>query len=271
MLNWAERPYSLVSWWDMREFPIDKLLMIVRGFQNAVSDPSRESDNSYSGDQKQSTLDGIKSMREECENCLLPSVADQFQRIYDLVEEGCSAAQVTELFPEVMNRIEDECRRHYVMLIEPEHVKYCDAQCFDSTDLSVNKVSVQFPNAAEDIAEAGKCLACARSTACVMHLIRVVEVGLEALAKELRVGPKNDWGKYLSGIEAELTARLKTSGARTPDEQFYAEAHAMFDSVRRAWRNPTMHVDKTYTEERAEEILIAVRSFMRHLATRLHD
>ncbi len=32
-----------------------------------------------------------------------------------------------------------------------------------------------------------------------------------------------------------------------------------------------MHIDKTYTEERAEEILIAVRSFMRHLATKLQE
>ncbi len=130
---------------------------------------------------------------------------------------------------------------------------------------------MQFSTANEDIAEAGKCLACGRATACVMHLNRVMEVGLKALAAAGGVGPQNNWGKYLSEIEQELQRRMKASGARTADEQFYAEAHAMFDSVRRAWRNPTMHVAKTYTEERAEEILIAVRSFMRHLATKLHD
>src|ERR1035441_10053543 len=104
-----------------------------------------------------------------------------------------------------------------------------------------------------------------------MHLNRVMEVGLAALAKAVGVGPQNDWGKYLKEIDEKLQDRLVKSGARSPDEQFYAEAHVTFDGVRRAWRNPTMHVDKTYTVEHAEEILIAARSFMRHLATRLSE
>ncbi len=76
---------------------------------------------------------------------------------------------------------------------------------------------------------------------------------------------------YLREIDIKLRQRMATSGARTSEEQFYAEAHITFDAVRRAWRNPTMHVDKTYTPERAEEILTSVRSFMRHLATWLSD
>jgi hypothetical protein len=176
------------------------------------------------------------------------------------------------MLPEVMNRIEDETNRQIVMVIEPTYLTYfSNPQFFDPKDATANKVSIQFSSAAEDIAESGKCLACGRGTACVMHLGRVAEVGLKALAQALGVGAKNDWGKYLEEIDKELQKRMKASGARTPDEQFYAEGHITFDSVRRAWRNPTMHVEKTYTEERAEEILIAVRSFMRHLATKLHD
>lgn len=176
------------------------------------------------------------------------------------------------MLPEVMNRIEDETSHQAVMMIEPAYLEYfSDPQFFDSKDAATNRVSIQFLSAAEDIAESGKCLACGRSTACVMHLNRIMEVGLKALAAALGIGPQNDWGKYLTKIENELQVRMKASGARTADEQFYAESHAMFDSVRRAWRNPTMHVDKTYAEERAEEILIAVRSFNPHLATKLHE
>jgi HEPN domain-containing protein len=179
---------------------------------------------------------------------------------------------VNSLLPELLNRLEDECERKVVMSIDSRYAEYfSNAQLFDSTDVEAAKVSGQFPSAAEDIAESGKCLACGRSTACVMHLNRVVEAGLKALALALGSGPQNDWGKYLSNIDKELTARMNASGARTADEQFYAEAQITIDSVRRAWRNPTMHIARTYTEERAEEILIAVRSFMRHLATKLHD
>ena len=41
---------------------------------------------------------------------------------------------------------------------------------------------------------------------------------------------------YLRKIGAELDARAKASGARTADEQFYAEAAANFDRLRRAFR-----------------------------------
>jgi hypothetical protein len=264
---------ALLDWWDMKPFPVPRLLELVRSFQESVSDPRSASAVPYDAAANEEAILGVTDLVKECEDCCLPSAADQFKRIYEKVSAGgLTPSELNLLLPEAMNRIQDECKRHCVMLIEPDYVRYfSDPQFFDSKDPAVNRVSGQFPSAGEDVAESGKCLACGRSTACVMHLNRVMEVGLRALAAALGIGQQNDWGKYLEGIDKELQTRMKASGARTPDEQFYAEAHAMFDSVRRAWRNPTMHVEKTYTEERAEEILIAVRSFMRHLATKLDD
>jgi HEPN domain-containing protein len=134
-----------------------------------------------------------------------------------------------------------------------------------------DEVFINFHSANEDIAEAGMCLALGRATACVMHLNRAMEVALKALANTVGVGQQNDWGAYIREIERELRARLAAVGRRTPDEQFYSEAVAEFDHVRRAWRNPTMHPEKSYSTERAEEIFAAVRSFMRHLATRISE
>jgi hypothetical protein len=88
---------------------------------------------------------------------------------------------------------------------------------------------------------------------------RVQECGLIALAGAVGVSRQNDWGKYLAAIDAELQNRLTLSGPKNPDDQFYAEGRITFDAVRRAWRNPTMHVEKTYTMERAEEIMISVK------------
>jgi hypothetical protein len=128
-----------------------------------------------------------------------------------------------------------------------------------------------FGSASEDISEAGTCLALDRGTACVMHLMRVIEAGLAVLAKAVGVTKQNDWGRYLREIDTALSTSMKTAGARTPDEQFYAEAAAAIDNMRRAWRNPTMHPEKTYSPERAQEILYSVGTFMRHLATKLHE
>jgi hypothetical protein len=133
------------------------------------------------------------------------------------------------------------------------------------------EVEKKFSSASEDIYEACKCLALGRATACVMHLNRVIEVGLTGLAAAVNIGQQNDWGSYLREIDKELKGRMKAAGARSSDEQFYAEAAGAIDNMRRAYRNPTMHPERTYSPERAEEILQAVKSFMRHLATKLHD
>ncbi len=142
---------------------------------------------------------------------------------------------------------------------------------FDQPKLFGDDVFTKFPSANNDIFEAGTCLALERGTACVMHLMRIVEAGLKALAAALGVGIQNDWGAYLREIDGELGKRIKASGKRTADEQFYAETRVTIDGVRIAWRNPTMHIENNYSPERAEAMLIAVRSLMQHLATKLSE
>jgi len=168
---------------------------------------------------------------------------------------------------DVVTRFKDELSARIVMAVAPRAGRYYES----AIPLFGDPVFNAFPSANEDIAEAGSCLALGRGTACVMHLMRAAEVGLGALAKAVNVTNQNDWGSYLRKIEGELTQRAQTSGARTADEQFYAEAATAFDHMRRAWRNPTMHVDRTYTPDRAGEIFDAVKAFMGHLATRLAE
>jgi len=167
---------------------------------------------------------------------------------------------------EMKMRVADELATKMVFLISGGKAAY-----FNSPNLFGDAVFNAFPSANEDIAEAGTCLALERGTACVMHLNRVVEAGLAILAAVLGVPKQNDWGAYLREIDKQLAALIKSSGARTSDEQFYAEAATSIDHMRRAWRNPTMHPEKTYSPERAEEVLQSVRSFIHHLATKIHE
>jgi hypothetical protein len=142
---------------------------------------------------------------------------------------------------------------------------------FEQPKLFGDEVFNAFSSANDDIYEAGTCLALERSTACVMHLNRALECGLAALAKVVDVSKQNDWGGYTREIGKKLDARAKAAGARSSDEQFYAEAAENFDRLRRAYRNPTMHPERTYTQDRAEEILLSTKSFMTHLASRISE
>jgi hypothetical protein len=269
---WENRRHRLLSWWDMRTFPLSDYLRMVRGFQEMLALQESEKDFGYTSDLRGEVVENLGRYAKDADKYGLEFTAAQFRRMEQVCMAGCTHAELMRLVPDALNRIEDECRGRLMVMVDSKYLDYIgDAQLFDSSDRKVNKVSVHFPSAGEDIAESGICLALGRSTACVMHLSRVLEVGLQVLANAVNVGKQNDWGKYLKGIDDELQKRMKTSGARSSDEQFYAEAYACFDAIRRAWRNPTMHVDKTYTTERAEEILISVRSFMRHLATKLHE
>jgi hypothetical protein len=59
-------------------------------------------------------------------------------------------------------------------------------------------------SASFDIEEAGKCLAFDRGTATVMHLMRVLEVGLKALAKVLQIAYAPSWDSYIKKINTIL-------------------------------------------------------------------
>ncbi len=149
---------------------------------------------------------------------------------------------------------------------EPQYARY-----FENPKLFGDEVFAAFPSATDDIAEAGTCLALERSTACVMHLMRASEVALRALANSVGAGRQSDWGGYIREIYKELEKQVKAAGAATSDHQFYAEAAAQIDNVKRAWRNPSMHVDKSYSQPRAEEILLATKSLMSHLAAKISE
>jgi len=131
-------------------------------------------------------------------------------------------------------------------------------------------VDLRFPAAALDIEEAGKCLALARPTAAIFHAMRVMEVGLRVLAKDLKIPYAPSWESYIRQIEAQITAKHKSKSKKWKAvEPFYRELLGDIMSIKIAWRNPTMHIVRSYTPNEAEDVFRAVRTFMQRLSTRL--
>src|SRR5205823_648887 len=122
-----------------------------------------------------------------------------------------------------------------------------------------------YQRAQHDFEEARKCLALARPTAVVFHLMRVVEVGLQALATKLGLTLDLDqanWNTILNHLEKEGPKHPDWRGA--PERYQGTVVHLR--QVKTAFRNPCMHVPDRYTEEEAEELYGFVRAFMRNLA-----
>ncbi len=133
-----------------------------------------------------------------------------------------------------------------------------------------DSVDGAFPSSAQDIAEAGRCMAAGRWTAAVMHLMRALETPLSCLAVDAGVAAGANWNKSLNEIESKLRAVSARDHGKAA-EQWAAEAAVQFRAIKNAWRNHAMHSRTFYEEERANEIFQSVRALLRHLATRLSE
>jgi hypothetical protein len=172
----------------------------------------------------------------------------------------------------LQDRIFDEMSSPLFVCIPADRADY-----YRNADLFGSDVSKHFPSASIDIDEAGKCLATGRNTACVFHLMRIMECGLRVLGKSLNdpnLDPKKNptWDRILQRCDKELQVPYNQ---RTQDwqthQQFFAEATANLRAVKDAWRNPALHIERFYDEEKALDIWRAVKAFMRHLATVLSE
>lgn len=123
-------------------------------------------------------------------------------------------------------------------------------------------VESAFPNAAEDISEAGKCLALEQSTAAVFHLMRAMEIAVQVLSAKLSISNcEREWGKLLSDITQKIELIPKGD-----ERDRWSEVRTHLYHVKQAWRNGTMHPKQTYTMDEASAIFDACRSFMTELA-----
>lgn len=160
-----------------------------------------------------------------------------------------------------------EMQSHVFMYIEPTK-----AYLYTGSELFGHEVATSFPSSSFDIEEAGKCLALNRSTACVFHLMRVLETGLYAVANALGVQDiELNWHNAIEQTEKKIRALP----AKTPQEKidlgFYSDASAYLFGVKEPWRNRSAHTGNIYIEEKSQQIFESVRGFMQVLSTRLTE
>jgi len=100
----------------------------------------------------------------------------------------------------------------------------------------------------------------------------VMEGGLKVTANALGIPYAPSWESYLKQIAKKVGDKHPHKGIEWKrDEPFFQDVAARLETVKFAWRNPTMHVVRSYTEEEAREVYDSVKVFMRHLATKLKD
>jgi hypothetical protein len=133
----------------------------------------------------------------------------------------------------------------------------------------------KFPSAESDIIAAVDLWALCHWTACVFHLMRVLEHGLKALATD--VGKSFDvqnWQNIIDQIESEIRTLGKTlpAGANKGERlRFLSEAAKEFTYFKDGWRNYVSHNKANYDEYQARGALEHVKAFMTTISSRLNE
>lgn len=208
----------------------------------------------------------LDEIGRECTTMALQRSIEHNQRITAALKGGCTFGRLRQLYEELRNRISDEIKcRMYLAMSEEEAAQYKNPYPFGI------EVEDKFPRASEDIHEAAKCIATGRSTACVFHLMRVMEMSVQQIAKRLGILATRDktWQKILDELNAPINALPQKTRAQKEKKKRYAQAHAYLFTVKLAWRNEVMHPKATYTEEEARNVMDTVRAFVRYLVCEL--
>lgn len=199
----------------------------------------------------------LGEMMELSDEVSLPMVTAQIARIEHMLADGeRDAATLVAANREIRTRLEDELSSHKFIYVSPNQVKFYGARFgLDVED--------KFPTAISDIEYAGKCLSLSLGTASVFHLMRTMECAVQKLTATLGfTNTDRAWGNLLADMRAAIEAKPK--GA---ERDRWSECLSLLYHVKQAWRNDTMHPKQTYTEDEAQDVYVAVRSFMNHLAT----
>jgi hypothetical protein len=193
-----------------------------------------------------------------------------------------TAGQVAARIDEIDRTIRREMKLHLFMYIPGERAEYYQSwgeskrtERKEEIPLFGNAVKEKFPSIDYDVNEAGNCFATGRYTACVFHLMRILEISLEVFAKVFFVSSEHtSWGKIIEGIEKEIEKIVKEpnkSTNRKEEQEFYNQLATHFRFFKDGWRNYTVHARGKYTDEEAKQIMVNVHAFMQKLATRFSE
>src|SRR5665213_2000455 len=123
--------------------------------------------------------------------------------------QAIHTAKGDELFAplaDLQERFTDEVALLKFIYVSAEKMTF-----YDQAEAFGNLVSKAFPSADYDIREAGNCFALERHTATVMHSMRVLESGLDALGRSLKVRRSTrGWGIDLKIFQDRWDSILKT-------------------------------------------------------------
>jgi hypothetical protein len=256
---WNTALHGVVSLYDMLKYSAADFYKLSEEFSTFALNPMIL--------QKPSNVEQLQKsiiqLHEYCEKLDLPMSSKQIGVIVDAVQ-GHDFDRVRRGFMELQQRVYDELQNKVCFCLPTEKVKY-----WNPLWLTTSPIYDRFRSAHQEFQRAGHCYAFGENTACVFHLMRIVDFGLRQVAKSLGITyDARNWVGISNKITDKMEQKYQT---KTDDwkksEPMYAEILTDIQAISRSHRNPVLHeLEKKYDENDAEYMLTVVVGFMLHLA-----
>jgi hypothetical protein len=253
----AVQPGELWSLADIMKY-LDLNALISAGHDlRYARDRYFDTDNPKGGLKPENLVHVTKALSKMAEVCAAIGAADMNAYVKTYVDKP---PVNYEVYDAISRGFWSAVASKWVIFLTPEESGYLsNKQPFGPS------VAKHFSEAAFDLESAMRALAFNMPTATVFHLMRAMESAVSLMAKALGVtNTEIEWGKILGPMDEKI--RLMAPG---PEKKKWSEARADLWHVKECWRNETMHPRRYYTQEQAEEICRAVKTFMVHLASLL--
>lgn len=201
-----------------------------------------------------------------CKSLGLNLSANQAMTVMDRVLETGNANEIKPLVEELLRRITEELDQHKFGYIPADRQQYVDPKWLWDTEIECVDSTGEV---LEEFHAAGRCYAFDENTACVFHLMRVVDWCLRRVAESLGITyDASNW----HGIGKKISDNMEKKYQDKSDEwkkkePFYAEILTDIQAIGRGHRNPALHnIEKKYDPSQARYMLTVVEEFANHVA-----
>ena len=256
---WIYSRYSLISWWQMEQFSAALFMYVSRHLADLRLTLGKISPECHLSGQDQGPYILVKGVLDHCQKLGLHISVRCAEDIARDMERGTTVGEIIAALIELDNTIRREMSTHWFF-----HLEHHYAAFYKQTELFGVEVNNKFPQIAFDMVEAGNCCAMGRGTACVFHLMRIMEVGVQAFGTKLGVSlaHEKNWQNILDEANKAIRALPPKDSMTVQLSRISSNLYA----VKLAWRNEVMHPNDTYTLEESENLITQVKSFMKELA-----
>lgn len=262
----TDRFLELAQLLEISARPFLSAVAAVRDIRFVVSNiPIEEQDKFLGADDVMIIEQHLQGMIDAINAISARSALRSAERLQSAIEGPSPTLSYVELnaaLEDIESRFADHLEDIKMFVVSDEKAKYLD------DDIMPMEIWVHFPSATFEVEESAKCIALGRHTASVFHCMRVLEIGIRAFARSLKIDDPvkpadRNWGVMLKKLKDSIDA-LRVNNRKKAE--MLDGIYATLDAVRGPWRNATMHVDNVYAPHDAVHIYNCTEYFMKSLA-----